>query len=190
MDETCFDTRAVCSCLVFLPGVYGAVHNQISYSIAPEYFTQFKFHQFRIDKDIPDRIGAAFVGWHASWWMGIVIGIVLIPIGLLIRGTANYFWSMIRVFGIVAITTLVVGLTALTAAFIILDAEAVGEITRYGNEIANDVAFARAGTMHNFSYIGRYRSRHWCHIDIQAAPMTGHLGSVRRRIIGSKNRLY
>ena len=135
-------------------GIYGAVHNQISYTVAPEYFTQFKFHQFRISETIPDRIGAAIVGWNAAWWMGIVIGIVLIPMGLVIRGNANYFWSMIRLFGVVAITTLIVGLTALAIAYAIVDIESVGEIAPYGNQVIDDVAFARAGTMHNFSYLG------------------------------------
>lgn len=135
-------------------GCYGALHNQISYTVAPEYFTQFKFHQFQIDQGTPHRIGAAIVGWHAAWWMGIVIGVVLIPMGLVIRGTANYFWVMIRVFGIVAVTTLVIGLVALGVAFAVVDADTVGQITRYGNEIQDDAAFARAGAMHDFSYLG------------------------------------
>ncbi len=135
-------------------GIYGAVHNQISYTVSPEYFTQFKFHQFRISEVIPERVGAAIVGWNAAWWMGIVIGMILIPFGLLIRGNANYFWAMIKVFGVVAVTTLIVGLTALAIAFIVVDAEVAGEISRYGNEMIDDVAFARAGTMHNFSYLG------------------------------------
>ena len=135
-------------------GIYGAVHNQISYTVSPEYFTQFKFHQFRISESIPDRIGAAIVGWNAAWWMGIVIGMILIPFGLLIRGSANYFWAMMCVFGVVAVTTLIVGLTALAIAFAVVDSEFTGEISRYGNEMSDDVAFARAGTMHNFSYLG------------------------------------
>ncbi len=135
-------------------GVYGAVHNQISYTVAPEYFTQFKFHQLRIAEGTPNRVGAAIVGWNAAWWMGIVIGVILIPLGLVIRGNANYFWGMIRVFGVVTATTLIFGLAALAMAFVLIDAGSVGEISRYGNEITNDVAFARAGTMHNFSYLG------------------------------------
>ncbi len=134
-------------------GVYGAIHNQISYTVAPEYFTKFKFHQFGLIH-FQDRIGAAIVGWNAAWWMGVIIGIVLIPLGLLIPGNANYLWGMIRVFGIVAITTLIVGLVALAIAFATVDPETVGEFTRYDNEITDDAAFARAGTMHNFSYFG------------------------------------
>lgn len=142
----------IIACLI--AGVYGAVHNQISYTVAPEYFTQFKFYQFQIDEDIPERIGAAIVGWNAAWWMGIVIGIVLIPLGLLLPGNGNYFWGMIRVFGIVAMTTLVIGLVALAIAFLIVDKDLIGEISRYDNEMNDDVAFARAAIMHNFSYLG------------------------------------
>lgn len=137
-----------------LAGVYGAVHNQISYTVSPEYFTQFKFRQFGIDGQLPDRVGAAIVGWRAAWWMGIVIGTILIPFGLLIRGNGRYFWGMLRVFGVVAATTFVVGLMALAIAFATIDAEDAGEIVRYGVEIQEDVAFARAGMMHNFSYLG------------------------------------
>lgn len=94
------------------------------------------------------------VGWRAAWWMGIVIGGVLIPAGLVIHGNSNYFWCMIRVFAIVAFTTLLVGLTALLISTLVLTHEHVGEITRYGNAIVDDAAFARAGTMHDFSYLG------------------------------------
>lgn len=135
-------------------GTYGVLHNQISYTVSPEYFTQFKFEQFAIHYYFRNRLGAAFVGWFAAWWMGIVIGMILIPCGLVIRGVSNYFWGMIQVFGIVAMTTLVMGLLALGASFILVDANAVGEISRYQNEIVDDVAFARAGMMHNFSYLG------------------------------------
>ena len=135
-------------------GGFGALHNQISYSVSSEYFTEFKFHQFRVSETIPERLGASIVGWHASWWMGIVIGVILIPVGLVIRGASDYFWGMIRVFLVVTVTTLVVGLGALMLSFLLIDSDSVGETNRYGNEISDVVAFHRAGTMHNFSYLG------------------------------------
>lgn len=151
--------------LVFIPvllaiaclfsGTYGAVHNQISYTISPEYFTQFKFHQFQLtDSPLPNRLNAGIVGWNAAWWMGIIIGLILIPAGLVIRGAKTYFMAMIKVFGIVTITTLGTGLIALFIAHFTVTSDTAGELTRYGNDISNDVAFARAGTMHNFSYLG------------------------------------
>lgn len=135
-------------------GLYGALHDQVSYTVSSEYFTRFKFHQFGMPDTISNRLGAALVGWQASWWMGVVIGVVLIPPGLVIRGARQYFVTMIRTFGIVALTTLAVGLIALLVAFMTVNEGNAGEFTTYGNKIVNDVAFARAGTMHNFSYLG------------------------------------
>jgi len=149
----------IIACL--LAGLYGVVHNQVSFTVAPEYFTKFKFYQFGVhdlqastSRPISSRGLASGIGWAASWWMGLVIGVVLIPLGLVIPGPARYFWSMVRVFGLVILTTLVVGLLALLVAFVIVDPETVTEIERYGNQITDDAAFVRAGTMHNFSYLG------------------------------------
>jgi len=139
-------------CLV--AGLYGACHNQISYTVSPEYFTQFKFEQFGLGSEFPPRLGAAIVGWQASWWMGIVIGVVLLPAGLVIRGPWNYFRSMLATFVVVAMTTLLIGLAALSIAFVLIDPDRVGEISRYGNQISDGAAFLRAGAMHNFSYAG------------------------------------
>lgn len=137
----------------FFAGVYGALHNQISYTVSPEYFTKFKFHQFDLIH-FQGRIGAAIVGWNAAWWMGAIVGIILIPVGMLIPGCKNYFWSMMFAFGVVAATTFLFGIFALLIASISVDPDTVGEFTRYNNEIVDDAAFARAGAMHNFSYLG------------------------------------
>lgn len=120
----------VIACL--FAGFYGALHDQISCSVSTEYYSQFKFDQFRIDDSIRNRVGVAIVGWLASWWMGLVIGIFLIPAGLPIRGTSQYFWCMIRVFAVVVVTTMVVGLAALFYAFIAIDVTTVEETQRYG----------------------------------------------------------
>lgn len=158
MVRTCMKKIAIVPLLLLIgclfAGVYGALHNQISYTVSPEYFTQYKFYQFRISPDLPDRLGAAIVGWNASWWMGIAIGIVVIPFGLRIPGARQYFHGTTRSFAVVALTALLVGLLALLIASLAVDAEIAGQQTHYGNEIQNDVAFVRARTMHNFSYLG------------------------------------
>ena len=56
-------------------GLYGVLHNQISYTVSPEYFTRFKFVQFGLTElELPERVRASMVGFQASWWMGIPIG--------------------------------------------------------------------------------------------------------------------
>ncbi len=67
--------------LLFIPlailtaGAFGAPHDQISFTVSPEYFTKFKFHQFGLlDGSISKRLRAAEVGFLASWWMVIPLG--------------------------------------------------------------------------------------------------------------------
>lgn len=58
-------------------GLFGIVHDQISYTVSPEYYTRFKFLQFRmLDALVPERLRAAQVGWRATWWMGLLLGIL------------------------------------------------------------------------------------------------------------------
>ena len=139
-----------------MASLYGMLHNQISYTVSHEYFDRFKFIQFHIAPGLQGRVGASLVGLAASWWMGIVIGVCLLfttkvfPIG------EGYSRVMIKAYCIAAGTALVTGLLALLYAFATLDVTTVGEVVRYGQEIHDPVAFMRAGTMHNFSYLGGF----------------------------------
>jgi hypothetical protein len=62
--------------LLFLPvavltaGLFGMVHNQISYSVSNEYFTKFKFIQFRLlDSTIPEEFVPPKLGFlHSGGW--------------------------------------------------------------------------------------------------------------------------
>lgn len=52
-------------------GGFGILHDQITYTLSPEYFTQMKFEQFRgADFGFPDRIFVAEIGFLATWWVG------------------------------------------------------------------------------------------------------------------------
>ena len=54
-------------------GVYGMLHDQVTYTISPEYFTKLKFHQFDYaDFGFPNRVFVAEVGFLATWWVGFV----------------------------------------------------------------------------------------------------------------------
>lgn len=69
--------------LLFLPaaciaaGLFGALHDQLSYGVSREYFTVVKFPQFGLaDPALPERLRAALVGFLASWWMGVPMGLL------------------------------------------------------------------------------------------------------------------
>lgn len=54
-------------------GVFGILHDQITYTISPEYFTRMKFDQFRnADFGFPPRILVAEIGFLATWWVGLL----------------------------------------------------------------------------------------------------------------------
>lgn len=58
-----------------LAGGYGIVHDQITYTISPEYFTRLKFRQFHYaDFGLPPRIFVAEIGFLATWWVGFIAG--------------------------------------------------------------------------------------------------------------------
>jgi hypothetical protein len=58
-----------------LAGGYGALHDQMTYTISPEYFTRLKFAQFRAaDFGLPARILVAEIGFLSSWWVGLIGG--------------------------------------------------------------------------------------------------------------------
>jgi hypothetical protein len=80
-----------------LAGAYGAVHDQISYTISPEYFTRFKFCQFRYaDFGLPERVFAAEVGFLGTWWVGLIGGWILARLGLaglMASGKPHYLFT-------------------------------------------------------------------------------------------------
>lgn len=56
-------------------GIYGIVHDQLTYTISPEYFTKLKFEQFRwANLGLPERFFVAEIGFLATWWVGFFCG--------------------------------------------------------------------------------------------------------------------
>ena len=52
-------------------GVYGILHDQITYTISPEYFTKLKFDQFDYaDFGLPPRVFVSQIGFLATCWVG------------------------------------------------------------------------------------------------------------------------
>ncbi|MGL4463467.1 MAG: hypothetical protein ACRC1K_15055 [Planctomycetia bacterium] len=146
-----FPVLLAAGCLI--AGVYGALHNQISYTVSPDYFFAFKFHQFAIPDELRGRVGAAIVGWYASWWMGLIIGAPVLLVGLVLPDWKAYVVHGLAAFGVVVFTALVVGLGSLGYAFCTIS-DGTPLLRWFPDGVKDHVAFARAGTMHNFSYLG------------------------------------
>ena len=148
-----FPLLLIAACVI--AGLYGALHDQISYTVSPDYYFGFKFHRFDIPQHLQGRIGAAIVGWCASWWMGIFIGVPILIVGLIMPGWKMYLKHCLLAFGVVAATALLVGLGALVYASLTITESSLPGYW-YPGQVADKVAFARAGMMHNFSYLGGF----------------------------------
>lgn len=54
-------------------GAYGILHDHITYSIGPEYFTNLKFEQFHYaDFGLGERVFVSCIGFLATWWVGFI----------------------------------------------------------------------------------------------------------------------
>ncbi len=132
-----------------LAGLYGMVHNQISYTVGPDYFHAFKFLQFNIAEALPYRVGAAIVGWRASWWMGLVIGVPIAALALLMPSVGHMIRAFLRAAMMVVGMTLVLGVSSL--AFTV-DPDRY-DLFRIPQGVEDPAGFVRAGLMHDASYV-------------------------------------
>lgn len=138
-------------------GAYGIVHDQITYSIGPEYFSGVKFHQFRwADFGFPDRIFVGEIGFLATHWVGFLTGWALgrvshggAPVSAVVRGAY-------RGFGI-TLGGALLGAIAGFALFFVMDfkAESSGLVDLAESIGVADVpGFVRVALIHNGGYLG------------------------------------
>ena len=140
-----------------LAGVYGIIHDQITYSISPEYFTRLKFSQFHYaDFGFPPRVFVAEIGFLATWWVGFVAGwfVARIAVPAFPPGTALCHAS--RAF----LTILAFALTASIIGYLL------GLLRRSNSDFSSWEGFAtkrgildlpnfgRVAYIHNASYLG------------------------------------
>ena len=149
--------------LLFLPlamltaGAFGAVHDQISFAVSSEYFTRFKFIQFRLlDPDVPARIRAAEVGFRASWWMGIPLGLFCGAAGFIQQSPARMWRAMLYSLPLVTAFTLAAALGGLAYGW---SHTATINLAAYRGwfiptGVTNLRRFLCAGYMHNAAYLG------------------------------------
>jgi hypothetical protein len=130
-----FPVLLVAGCAI--AAAYGAVHNQISYTVSPEFFTTF-FCRFHIPPDLRNRVGASLVGVISTWWMGLGLGLPLFLLALMLPGWKAYVKHSLFAVVLVVTTAMPFGLGALAVAHFALQCD------RYDS----------AGAMHDFGYLG------------------------------------
>jgi hypothetical protein len=142
---------------VVVSGFYGIFHDQISYTVSPEYFTKFKFDQFGLTgMNLPDRARVSIVGFLASWWMGIPIGLLVGGSGLIHSEHRQMLKVSLMAFGLVVVITFLSGMCGLLYGY--MQTRTI-ELSDYqGWFIPDNLTglrrFLCVGYMHNASYLG------------------------------------
>lgn len=139
---------------VITASVYGFLHNQVSFSISPEYFTMFKFQQFHfyfMGQHQP-RLTAALIGVLSTWWLGLFIELIIGIFGFL-QSSPRIMWkSSLRAIQWVFIITIGTGIIGvLVGKLIISNLHTFWELPF---NVVKPKRFLIAGTLHNFSYLG------------------------------------
>ena len=122
-----------------LCGLYGSVHNQISYTVSPGFFENDLFYRFKTQSSHRNRLGASIVGYQSTWWMGLIIAPPITLIGLLLPNQREYRKKCLIAFGLAMVAALSIGLFGLVFGGIVIPS------LQHAN---------RAGVMHDFSYAG------------------------------------
>lgn len=141
-----------------LAGGYGVLHDQITYTISPEYFTRLKFDQFAYANPGggSPRLFAGIIGFLATWWVGAMTAWILSRVSLFHEKRIAPLHEMAPAFGLVFLTSL---LTAIGGWFWGQWRRGTGYdgnwLDLMGSlRVADAPAFMTVAYIHNASYLG------------------------------------
>lgn len=137
-----------------LAGLYGIIHDQITFSISPEYFTKFKYVQFGFDSEDfgGHRNTVALIGFLATWWTGIFIGVGLGLTALIYADHKTMLRVIRKAISLVFLVTIVTGLAGFFYGKLHLAKAGVNWwLPEY---LVDKNNFIIVGSIHNFSYLG------------------------------------
>lgn len=138
---------------IFIAGTYGIFHDQITYTISSEYYTLFKFDQFGINEwgISNERVKVGFVGFLATWWVGLTLGIVYALVSLFFNSKKVLKATLKSVFLNIGITV-IFGFLGFIWGASFLRAENLNWYIP--DETINVQNFINVGSIHNFGYLG------------------------------------
>ena len=150
-------------CLIILvatviAAIYGVGHDQVTYSISPEYYTKFKFIQFNLADSAAaqhmtqPRSAVVMTGVKGTWWMGVLIGVVLGLVGFIFRDADTMFSSVLQALWLVLLVVIIAGVVGGVYGSHVLAGKGVG--WWMPGDLKDRRAYIEVGSIHNFSYAG------------------------------------
>ena len=135
--------------LIALAALYGALHDQVSYGLGPDYFTCLKFPQFGLlDTALAPHWQAARVGLQAGAVAGLPLGLALLWLARGRPAGDRYLW---RGSAAVLLGALSCALLGLGLGWLALE---LGSVLRVPACVQDRRGFLLAAWMHDGSYLG------------------------------------
>jgi hypothetical protein len=146
------------ACLgALIAGTFGIVHDQVTYTISPEYFTRLKFDQFRwAELGLPTSVFVAEIGFLATWWVGLFAGWALARVTAPHVRPREMFRLSLSGFAIILGATLVFCALGFAYGLTQRPSPDNSAIAAFGLSLdVEDVqAFSRVAYIHNAGYLG------------------------------------
>ena len=150
-------------CLIILvatviAAIYGVGHDQVTYSISPEYYTKLKFIQFNLADSAAaqhmtqPRSAVVMTGVKATWWMGVLIGVVLGLVAFIFPDADSMFSYALRALGLVLLVVIIAGVVGGLYGHYVLAGKGVS--WWMPGDLKDRVGYITVGSIHNFSYAG------------------------------------
>lgn len=136
-----------------LAGLWGAVHDQVTFSLSPEYFLKFKFLQFGI-AGLPwsPHWLAALTGVMASAWVGALAGLWLGLLGIWRPYLYQRWWPSVTLLATIALAG---GLLGYLTGVWWLDRFGAAAMQRFvWPGVVAEYDFLLVGFVHTGSYAG------------------------------------
>ena len=139
---------------ILLAGTYGILHDQVTYTIAPEYFTKFKYDQFGFEPQWfgGDRQTVAVIGFLATWWTGMFIGLLLGLTALIFRDHKTMRKALQKAVAVTFCFAVAAGIFGFFYGRFVLTKTGVD--WWLPDNLVDKNAFITVGSIHNFSYLG------------------------------------
>lgn len=140
---------------VIISSIFGVFHNQVSFSLSNEYFTNFLFYKFSIsDFEIKnDNLNAAIIGVLGSYWMGLILGLIYAILYFLLNTKQN-FTLIIHALFINVLVSALGGIIGYIIAHNIVPFQKTDIWIDFGIQYPQE--YYEANSIHSGSYLGGF----------------------------------
>ena len=127
--------------------LYGAIHDQIAYSISKEFFSVLRFSNLEINPAQASRLDVAYVGFVKTWPVGLTLGFIIALVGLLHKENKHMFKLSVQSF------IFAMGIAFVFAMISIVLPIGSDETANFQN-IKDIAAFLKVQRMNNYAHVG------------------------------------